>query len=36
LAAKVGLGFKIPAFLPSPIVRIVRKNRQSVAIAVTS
>ena len=36
LAASVGLGFKIPAFLPKPIVRIVRKNRQSVAIAVTS
>jgi hypothetical protein len=35
LAANVGLGFKIPAFLPKRIVRIVRKNRESVAIAVT-
>src|SRR5258708_23549042 len=36
LAAKVGLGFKIPAFLPKPIVRIVRKNRQASKVAMAS
>jgi intergrase/recombinase len=36
LAAKVGLGFNIPAFVPKPIVRKLRKNRQPVAIAVAS
>jgi hypothetical protein len=34
LAAKVGLGFQIPAFIPTPIVRNVRKNRQAVEAAV--
>jgi hypothetical protein len=34
LAAKVGLGFQIPAFVPKPIVRNVRKNRQAVEVAV--
>ena len=36
LAAKVGLGFQIPAFVPKPIVRNVRKNRQAVEVAVMS
>jgi integrase len=39
LAAKVGLGFQIPAFVPKPIVRNVRnvrKNRQFVEVAVVS
>ncbi len=34
LAANVRLGFKIPAFVPKPIVRNVRKNRQEVEVAV--
>jgi integrase len=34
LAGKVGLGFQIPAFVPKPIVRTVRKNRQAVDVAV--
>jgi hypothetical protein len=33
LAANVGLGFQIPAFVPKPIVRNVRKNRQAVEVA---
>jgi integrase len=33
LAAKVGLGFQIPVFVPKPIVRNVRKNR-AVEVAV--
>jgi len=36
LAAKVGLGFQIPAFVPKPIVRNVRKNRQASEVAVVS
>jgi hypothetical protein len=36
LAANVGLGFKIPAFVPKSIVRNVRKNRQVVEVAVVS
>ncbi len=36
VGAKVGLGFNIPAFVPKPIVRKLRKNRQPVAIAVAS
>ena len=36
LAANVGLGFKIPAFVPKPIVRNVRKNRQVVEVVVVS
>ena len=36
LAANVGLGFKIPGFVPAPIVRNVRKNRQVVAVAMVS
>lgn len=36
LAANVRLGFKIPAFVPKPIVRNVRKNRQVVEVAVVS
>ena len=33
LAAKVGLGFQISTFVPKPIVRNVRKNRQAVEVA---
>jgi hypothetical protein len=36
LAAKVGLGFQIPAFVPKPIVRNVRRNSHSVEVAVVS
>ena len=36
LAAKVGLGFQIPAFIPKPIVRSVRKNREQVEVSVGS
>jgi integrase len=36
LAAKVGLGFQIPAFVPKAIVRNVRRNRHSVEVAVVS
>lgn len=36
LAANVGLGFKIPAFVPKSIVRNVRNNRQVVEVAVVS
>jgi hypothetical protein len=34
IAARVGLGFKIPPFVPKPIVRKVRKNRKALDIAV--
>jgi integrase len=34
--AKVGLGFKVPAFLPKPIVRKVRKHRKEIEVAVPS
>jgi len=34
LAAKVGLGFQIPAFVPKPIVRNVLRNRQAVEFEV--
>jgi integrase len=36
LAAKVRLGFQIPAFVPKPIVRTVRRNSHSVEVAVVS
>jgi integrase len=36
LAARVGLGFQIPAFVPKPIVRNVRRNSHSVEVAVVS
>jgi hypothetical protein len=36
LTANVRLGFKIPAFVPKPIVRNVRKNRPVVEVAVVS
>ena len=36
LAAKVGLGFQIQAFVPKPIVRNVRKNRQASKVAMAS
>jgi integrase len=36
IAASVGLGFKIPAFVPKPIVRKVRKNRKALEVAVAS
>jgi hypothetical protein len=32
-AAKVGRGFQIPAFVPKPIVRKVRKGRQVEEVA---
>jgi integrase len=35
-AAKVGLGFKVPAFVPNPIVRKVRKNRKEIEVAIAS
>ena len=35
-AARVGLGFKIPTFVPKPVVRKVRKNREAVEGAVAS
>jgi integrase len=35
-AAKVGLGFNVPAFVPKPIVRKVRKNRKESEVAVAS
>lgn len=35
-AAKVGLGFKVPAFVPKPIVRKVRKNRKEIEVEVAS
>ena len=34
LAAKVGLGFQISAFVPKPIVRNVRRKRKAVEVAV--
>ena len=33
---KVGLGFNVPAFVPKPIVRKVRKNRNESEVAVAS
>jgi len=36
LAAKVGLGFQIPALVPKPIVRNVRRNREQVEVSVRS
>ena len=35
-AAKVGLGFAVPAFVPKPIVRKVRKNRKESEVAIAS
>jgi integrase len=35
-AAKVGLGFNVPAFVPKPIVRKVRSNRKEIEVAVPS
>jgi hypothetical protein len=35
-AAKVGLGFNVPAFVPKPIVRKVRKKRKEIEVAVAS
>ena len=35
-AARVGLGFKIPTFVPKPVVRKVRKNGEAVEGAVAS
>jgi len=35
-AAKVGLGFNVPAFVVKPIVRKVRKNRKEIEVAVAS
>ena len=34
--AKVGLGFKVQAFVPKPIVRKVRKNRKEIEVAIAS
>ena len=34
MAASVGLGFKIPAFVPKPLVRKVRRNRKALEMAV--
>ena len=33
-AAKVGLGFNVPAFVGKPIVRKVRKNRKKIEVAI--
>jgi integrase len=35
-AAKVGLGFNVPVFVPEPIVRKVRRNRKEIEVAVSS
>ena len=35
-AAKVGLGFNVPAFVPKPIVRKVRKNGKAIEVAISS
>jgi hypothetical protein len=34
MPASVGLGFKIPAFVPKPIVRKARRNRKALEMAV--
>jgi integrase len=35
-AAKVGLGFNVPAFVPKPIVRKVRRSRKEIEVEVSS